>query len=393
MTSPLPDSPAGGWIGAPPSLTAQAATLFAGVVGVMFAGVGPLLLGGLEAEGRLSAAQLGQAATVELLAMGVAAALAGLLLDRVPLRFTAVACGLLIAALNYATTTVGGATLTLVRGLAGLPAGVLIWLITGMIVRSPRPERGAAVYLTVQTLAQLLMVAALTAFVIAPFGVDGGFMALALLGLAAAAAGLAVPAAYAPLPDTGVANGFPPARGWLALAAAFAFNAFILAAWIYVEPLSRQAGHPPGTAGLAISLSLGAQVAGGTVATLAAARISWFRALAGSVAAMIALLVIFALLPAVTVFLAASAAFGFLWIFAAPYLTPMAIEADPSRRAALLGPGAALLGCSAGPFLASFMVSDADVRGSLVLAAALAALTILIVAGLHFTRATRVAAA
>jgi hypothetical protein len=103
---------------------------------------------------------------------------------------------------------------------------------------------------------------------------------------------------------------------------------------------------------------------------------------------MIAVLGLFAILPGAPVFLAASAAFGFLWIFASPYLTPLAIEADPSRRAAMLGPGAALLGCSAGPFLASLAVSDTDVRGCLVLGAGLAALSMAIIAGLHLTRQT-----
>jgi len=137
---------------------------------------------------------------------------------------------------------------------------------------------------------------------------------------------------------------------------------------------------------MALSASLAAQVLGGTTATVLAGRSAWFRALAGSIAAMIGLLGAFALLPAVAVFLAASAAFGFLWMFASPWLTPMAIEADPSRNAALLGPGAALLGCSAGPFLASLVVTDSDVRACLALGAGLAAVALVIVCGLHFTR-------
>ena len=56
-----PTHPAAGWIGPAPTAVQQFAAVFVGVVGIMFAGVGPLLLGGLEAAGRLSAAQLGQA--------------------------------------------------------------------------------------------------------------------------------------------------------------------------------------------------------------------------------------------------------------------------------------------------------------------------------------------
>ncbi len=382
-----PDSlPAHGWIGPSPTLMQQVAAFAVGIMGVLFAGVGPLLLGGLQASGRLSAAQLGQAGTVELLTMGLAAAAAGPVLGSKNLRLIAVICGLVLSICNLATMRVSGDALTLVRGLAGLPSGVMIWLVTGLIVRSPRPERWSGLYLTLQTLAQLVVVAAISALILKPFGVDGGFLCLAGLSLVAAIIGLAAPKAFAPIQHgQDDAKGLPSPRGWIALAAAFSFQAFILAAWIYVEPLSRQSGHAPGTAGMAIALSLAAQVAGGTAATIIAGRISWFLALMVSMAGMIGLLGLFYILPGAAVFLAASAGFGFLWIFSAPYLTPVAIEADPSRRAAMFGPGASLLGCSAGPFLASLVVSDTDVRGGLVMAMVLAALTMAIIAALHLT--------
>ena len=374
------------WVGPSPTLMQQVAAFAVGIMGVLFAGVGPLLLGGLQASGRLSAAQLGQAGTVELLAMGLAAAAAGPVLGTKNLRLIAVICGLVLSVCNLATTRVSGDALTLVRALAGLPSGVMIWLVTGLIVRSPRPERWSGLYLTLQTLAQLMVVAAISALILKPFGVDGGFLCLAGLSLVAAIIGLAAPKAFAPIQHgQDDAKGLPSPRGWIALAAAFGFQTFILAAWIYVEPLSRQSGHAQGTAGLAISLSLAAQVVGGTAATIIAGRISWFWALMVSIAAMIGLLALFYILPGTAVFLAASVGFGFFWIFSAPYLTPVAIEADPSRRAAMFGPGASLLGCSAGPFLASLVVSDTDVRGGLVMAMVLAALTMAIIAALHLT--------
>ena len=53
--------------------------------------------------------------------------------------------------------------------------------------------------------------------------------------------------------DASAVSGKGSRRGLVALAASFAFNAGILAVWIYVEPLSRQSGHPAGTAGLAMA--------------------------------------------------------------------------------------------------------------------------------------------
>jgi len=378
---------AGVWIGAPPSLVERLAAFWVGLVGVLFPGVGPLLLGGMEAAGRLTAAQIGQAGMAELVAMGIGAAVVGPLFGARRLRLAAVTCGLLLAGLDLLTTRTSGDGLTLVRALAGLPAGAMIWLITGMIVRSPRPERWAGLYLTIQTLVQLGVVAGIGAFVVGPFGPDGGFAVLAGLALSAALCGLAVPGAYAPLVETpDNPKGLPSPRGWIALAAVLCFQAFILAVWIYAEPLSRQAGHAPTVVSTAFAVSLAAQVAGGAVATALAGRLSWFWSLTGAVTLAIGAMLVLASQPSAAVFLAASGLFGFVWLFASPFLTPLAIEADPSRRAALLGPGASLLGCGAGPLLASFTVTGTDVRPAVWLAVGLALVTLVIVAGLHLTR-------
>jgi hypothetical protein len=379
--------PPGAWIGQPPSLVQRLTVFWIGLVGVLFPGVGPLLLGGLEAAGRLTANQLGLAGMAELVAMGIGAAVVGPLFGERRLRLAAVTCGLLLAALDLATTRASGDLLILVRAVAGLPAGAMIWLITGMIVRSPRPERWSGLYLTIQTLLQLAVVGAIGAFVMGPFGPDGGFVVLAALAVSAALVALVIPGIYAPLVEMqDNPKGLPSARGWIALAAAFCFQAFILAVWIYAEPLSRQAGHPVGVASLAFAASLAAQVAGGATATALAGRLSWFWSLTIAVLLAIGALLVMASLPPAPVFLAAATVFGFVWLFASPYLTPLAIEADPSRRAALLGPGASLLGCGAGPLLASFMVTGADVRPAVWLGVGLALVTLVIIAFLHVTR-------
>lgn len=387
MTGITPESEYG-WIGQRPGAAQIGAILFAGVAGILFAGVGPLLLGGLEASGRISPAQLGQAGTAELLAMGVAAGLTGPLYGIRNLRLLTILCGLTMAGLNALSIVVDGWTVVLVRGLNGIPSGALIWLMTAMIVRSARPDRWAAIYLTVQTLAQAVIVAALGALVEGAAGVGAGFAVLAAIGVATGLAGLVVPNNLVVLPvDPDQPTGQLSTRGLVALAAAFAFNAGILAVWIYVEPLSRQSGHPAGTAGLAMALSLGAQVVGGLLATFAAGRIPTALTLVISLLGMGAAMIVFAYLPGVTVFLTVSAMFGFLWMFASPFFTPLVIDADPTRRAAMFGSGAALLGCSAGPFLASLLVGEADVRQSLILGVGLLATSLVIVMLLYFVRA------
>lgn len=387
MTPLSPDSPA--WIGPRPGARAMAAILIAGVAGILFAGVGPLLLGGLEAVGRIDAAQLGQAGTAELLTMGLAAGLTGPLHGVRRLRRLVVASGLAMMALNLLSTNVRGWEVVAVRGLAGVPGGALIWLMTAMIVRSPAPERWAAIYLTVQTLAQGTIVVALGALASGPAGTDTGFFVLAAIGALTAGAGLAVPDRLATLPtDPERPTGRPGARGLIALAAVFAFNAGILAVWIYVEPLSRQAGHPAGTAGVALALSLAAQVVGGLVATLVGPRLPVAPVLIVVLPALAAGMALLATMPVAVVFVAGSAMIGFCWMFVAPFFTPFAIRADPTRRAAAFGSGAALLGCGAGPLLASMMVSDGDVRPCLTLGIALLAVSLLIVVALSLSPRT-----
>ena len=380
--SDRPDgSPGDGWLGSPPAPHEIAATLFAGVTGIMFAGVGPLLLGSLEHAGRLSTSQIGQAGTIELLALGLAAGLTGSVAGTRRLRPLAIVSGLLIALFNGLTIWSDGWSLVVLRGLAGLPSGALVWLMTALIVRAPRPQRWAAIYLTVQTLAQFVVVAALGSWILPSFGVNGGFAVLSVLGAMATVAGAVIPRRLSPLPVTDTEpSGLPTPRGLSALAAAFCFNAAILALWIYIEPLSRQSGHPAGTADLALALSLAAQVIGGLLATLLAGRVRWLPALLASQAAMAMLMLLF---------LVAATLFGGLWMFAAPLLVPLAIEADPTRRSASLGSGAALLGCSAGPLIASMMVGAGNVSVAAVVGSCLMVAAIAIVLLVHSTRRTK----
>ncbi len=378
------------WIGAPPNLVQACAVMTVGVMGVMIAGLQPLLLGALAQEGRLTAAQIGHAATAELLTMGLAAGAAGAWLKAERIRLIAFGSGLALAALNLLTLRATGEAATLVRAAAGLPSGLMIWVAIGLISRAPRPERWSGIYLTVQTLAQFLLATALTAWVVGRWGANGGFMALALVSAACGLAGLAAPDRYAPLAHEGdAAAGAMPAAGWVSLGAAFLFLAFIVGVWVYAEPLSRQAGHPPHIAGTAVSLSLACQVLGGAAATLFAHRVRWFWALIVCGLIDFGLLALFASLPGPALFLAASGLFGFVWLFVMPFLAPMTIEADPSRRAAVLLGGAQLLGGSLGPLMASALVTDADARGALGFGAAALAVSLAIAVSLHLRRARR----
>lgn len=382
------------WVGARPTPVQYATVLFVGVIGVMIAGLQPLLLGAMAVAGRIDAHQIGQAATAELLMMGIAGGLAGAFLKphRLPL-IAAIACAALAMA-NFATMGSSGDSFTLLRAAAGIPSGILVWIAICMIARAPMPEQWSGIFLTVQTLAQFLCAMLLSTTIVSLWGADGGFAFLAALSLSGAATAVFLPRSFADLvPGDGDAvSGLPPLRGWFSLAACFLYLAFVVAVWVYSEPLSRQSGHAPEIVGYAISISLAFQVLGGLAATLLAGRIGWFAALLGCAVINAAILAAFYVLPGEATYLALAALFGFLWLFALPFLVPMTIDADPSRRAAVLLGGVQLIGGSLGPFIAAELVTDTDARGALVFGAVCLAGSIAIAAALRLRRARLVAA-
>lgn len=340
-----------------------------GVVALLIAGLQPVILGALEREGRLSTAEIGLAATVELMALGVACGLAAAFLRPTHIRLKIALACLAHAGAMLATTLTSGGGVIVARGVAGACAGVMLWLAIGVIARSSRPERAAGVFVTVQTFAQLVLAAALPALVMGRWGVNGALVTLAVISLLAAGAALAGPDRFSVLPKPegeGGKLGAAPLGGLLAV---FLYMAFIVALWVYLEPLAAQAGLSPREAGLAVALALGLQVLGGAAATLVGDRAPPARIL---IAVGLINAVILAVLwsgPGRGLFVACVAAFGFLWLFSLPFQTLLLIRLDPTRRAAMQLGAAQLLGSSAGPLAASLVVGDGEVRRALALSA------------------------
>ncbi|MGN6499408.1 MAG: hypothetical protein ACTHKM_04590 [Tsuneonella sp.] len=356
-----------------------AAILVVGVVGVLIPGLQPQLLAALAAEGRLSISALGSLATVELLAMGVAAAGAGFVLPASRLRLIAAGALIVAACADIATPSLAPAALFAARVAAGLAEGVLVWIAIGFIIRTAHPDRWSGVYLMVQTLAQFAIASVLGAVA------AGSFAGFGLLA-AVTAAGLLfvplVPAAYAPLERDPEASGRIPGRGVAALAGVLFYLAYIVAVWVYVEPLAAARGVPERLVHLIAPLSLAMQVIGAGAATVLAGRFPPRLTILSVAAINAALLWLMGAPPSSTVFIAATAAFGFLWLFAMPFQVPLVIAADPTRRAALLIGGAQLAGSSLGPLAAGMLVGERDLTPVLWFGAAslLVAVTLLLAA-------------
>lgn len=389
--SGAPEVGRSGWVGAAPGRGAVAAAFFIGVVGVMVAGLQPVLLGALLAARRITAPELGHAATMELVALGLGAGLGAGVLEGRSLRPILSVTGIVYLIANLATLAVSGETLALVRGLAGLPGGVMIWAATGMIVRAPNPARWSGAYLAIQTFAQLAVSAGVGVF--ATNNPAAAPLVMAVLGAAVVAAAALMPSTYAPLPKEPGGSGLPPLRGWGVLGAGMLLMASIVGAWVYLEPLGRQAGVAASSIALATPLSLACQVAGATCATLVAGRAPWFPTLTAAGLVLAATTLGLSTVHGATGFLALQAVFGFAWLFILPFGTPLAIEMDSTRRTALLSPGANLVGAAFGPLGASLLVGDSDARAALRLCTALAFAGVGLILALRLSRRHALAAA
>jgi hypothetical protein len=359
-----------------------AVALGVGVTALLIAGLQPVILGGLEREGRLTAAQIGLAATVELLAIGVTCGLAASFLKPDRVRAKMAAASLAHAAAMAATTLVDGAAIIALRGLAGVFAGLMLWMAISAIARAARPERLAGIFVTLQTLAQLALAAILPATVAARYGTDGALVVLAAISALTALAALFGPARFAPLARSDADRTRLSPRALAGLAAAFLNLAFIVALWVYLEPLAALSGLTPPQAGQAVALALGFQVLGGASATALGRRWRPAWVLIGVGLANAVILAALWSRPDATAFVAVVAAFGFLWLFALPFLTLLLIEIDPTRRAAMQLGAAQLLGSSFGPLAASLVVGEGDVRRAILLSAVLLAVFLATVSAL-----------
>jgi hypothetical protein len=372
-------------VGPPMTPLEAGGAISVGVNSLLVLGVLPVLLGALAAEHRLTDAGIGLAAMTEVLSMGVVTGLAGAVLKPRRLKTIGVIASLVLALIDAASANTSGVAVFVARGAAGAVEGVLLWITVAMIARTATPERWAGVFFTAQTLGQLLLALAFAVWVLPLWSASGAFLALAACAVAGALPALIGPSRLADLnPDAEIA-GAPPLRGWIALVGTGVFVSGAGAVSVYLQPLAAQVGLDAGVARTALWVSLAGQVAGGALATLVAGRIRWLTVFVVVTVINFAVWRLFALHIPGCLFVGANAASGLSSVFLAPFLVPMTIEADPSRRAAMQSGAAQLVGGAAGPLLAAFAVSDADVHGALWLGVGLTLVGLAPLAWLHFS--------
>ena len=354
-----------------------------GTIAMLMPGVQPILLGELVAQKRISLEGVGLVAKGEIIALGIGVLLANALLPLSRMRLITIVACLLTVLFDLASTRLDGdIAFTLVRTLAGLSEGALVWVTTSVIVRAALPDRLAAIFLVVQTLAQAAVAAVLASVVMPLGGWSAGFATLAALTLLLLALVplqrprlSALVSATTDLPIASLA-------GLLALLPAFAQMAAIGALWAYLDPLGRDAGLDARAVQMLIAVMLLMQVGGGLLASALVSRLRTTPALSLMLLLQTAITVGIRLHPAPSGFMALCAGFAFVWLFSMPFHVRLALHADPAGRLAALVPGVQLLGVACGPLLTSLFVAgdDAHPVPAVSAAFALSAIVILLLA-------------
>jgi hypothetical protein len=356
-----------------------------GVVSLLLAGVLPEILGALADEHRISVSGIGLAATFEALSMGLTTAVASTWLPASRLKLIGAVALLALALADFATMQAHGAGVMAARTLAGVPEGCLLWIMTSMIARTRTPERWAGLFFVISTAAQFALALIFARWVLPEDGADGGFAGLAMISLIGLVFLIWVPTRFAPLPKPEGESGAPPPRGWFALLATLIYVGATGTVGIYIQPLAHESGLDVDVVRTSVSVSLAAQIAGGFAATLLAGHIRYFTAFVISTVTFLAVWAVFLFHPPGWAFIAANAAGGLMGIFMSPFLVPMTIEADPSRRAAVQSGGTQVLAGALGPFATSFVVGDNDVHGAIFLGGVGLLVGMVLIAMLHFS--------
>ncbi|RVU05706.1 hypothetical protein EOE18_06850 [Novosphingobium umbonatum] len=325
----------------------------------------PLLLGALLKEGRLDAATLGHAATLESLGMAVTSLLATFFLRPDHVRRDILLALLTTFAACAFTLLAQGDAIVCARGLNGAANGILLWLLVGLMTRARHPAQIFAFYITGQSVAAFALSTTLADKVLPQYGANAGYLVLLGLNiLLLFGAAPFAPKAFASMEQGASRMAMPPLWGWLALLGVGAQIAAIMAFWVYAVPLATHAGFTAGQGNHMVSLASSGLIVAGLAACLTASRLGPVPAILATSAASIAALLITASQSDSTAWTAALFLFAFAWTYAPPFHITLLLKADPSGRAAMLVSPAQLLGMAIGPMAAASVVSGEQYSGA-----------------------------
>ncbi|MGO4449899.1 MFS transporter [Phyllobacterium sp. TAF24] len=351
------------WLVGSPTKVQVAAALWMGSIGLLILGLQPILLGAMFTEARLNLDELALVATAELITIGIGSVVFGLALSTRHLKLKSAVMMLLIAGLNqsmfYAHTP---HEILGIRAVTGLIEGGAVAVAMELIARSRHAEFVGGLFVTLQTVAQSLLALLFALWVIPHFGSNGGFSALAIVGIASLALAALVPSYYGDLPkQAGSAGGVLSLKAIISLLVIVLLIMGLGAIWAFLEPIGAQNGIDGKTVGVMLSASLAVQVVAALVATSVAQRLNYRAALAGCGLIVIGSAAVLSQKPSLAVCWVAVILLGSIWTFIVPFFVALTLDADPKRDTVLLVPAATLTGAAMGPLAASVFIVDGNV--------------------------------
>lgn len=249
------------------------------------------------------------------------------------------------------------------RAFAGFLAGLLYGAGNTIIVRSSNPHRLTGILVGGSMIPSIALAYLIPVHLIPKFGVGAGFYALALSTLVASlfAIGLENKVSQLQRPER--------SYGRLNLPLILFAGAVVLqscglgAAWAYIERLANQHGFGPSIVAMAVAGSLASQVVAAWLSAWIVPKIAGWMALLALTCAQAGFIALCIATASSPTFVLAVCLFGSAASAMQAFQVAQILVLDPTRRTAVLVSPLVLLGNGFGPLIASFVTTEADVRG------------------------------
>ena len=359
------------------------ASIVVGTVALMVLGIQPVLLGALAQTHRVTDAQLGPLATIEVLALAFGSAVGPRWLGAGGMKWKAMGLSLALAAANMGVYLAHSALmLDVLRGIAGLLEGLIMGATIVIMIKDKNPDRLNAIFLGLSTAPQALLAYLLPVWIAPRLGPEGGFVVLAALALVSAGWSLMLKDSAAAAHEEAAGAPVWSLSILVALAAVALQNGAIGGAWAYIELLADQHHFPAQVAAIAVSGGLVFQVAGALAVAAFGPRFDFRAALVVGSLGQTGVIIALALAGSPVAFLVPALCFGLFWLALSPFQVRLLIALDPTRSAATLLTAVSLVGLSIGPSISALGVGAAGVTGAFWLAAGMMAVAVALYVGL-----------
>jgi len=368
------------------------ATIVFGVIGSIVFLLLPILIGAFSEELSLGTREVGWLGSADMIGMFMAAVVATAWIRRSNWRRAGLVAGLTLLLCHLASAWIEHyGALMVVRIMAGFAGGSMMSIALTALGDSRSPDRFFALFISGQLALGALGLAVLPVL-IARFGLEGAFLALAI----------AVTVALASIPFLPRAGAFDapervsrvPLRkmlpGGVALIACFLFDLGVMMVWAYAERMGDAAGLEAVFIGNALAASLLAALAGSLLAAAMGARFG--RVLPLAVALVLQAIALWLLGGELSRqgFFAAVMLFAFAWNFPVAFQLAITVSVDVSGRLVVLFLSAVKLGYAAAPVLAALLIAGrGNFRPVLLVAAGFYLISAVIFAALVRTKTSK----